>query len=118
MKNLIFGAALVAAALAGATIAEAHPRLTSVAPAMHARVSAPTEVRVAFNEPLVPRFSTIAVSDRGGHAIAIGQVAFSRDHRQIAAALPRLAPGTYRVNWRVVSTDTHRVSGVSMFSVS
>jgi methionine-rich copper-binding protein CopC len=30
---------------------------------------------------------------------------------------PRLAPGTYRVMWRVISVDTHQTEGAFTFTI-
>ena len=37
---------------------------------------------------------------------------------RLAAALPPLAPGTYHVEWRVLSADGHVVSGRYTFHVA
>ena len=116
MKRAIFSAALAAAMLA-ATVAEAHPRLMTVAPTANASVAAPREVRLTFSEPLVARFSTLQVRDQNGRFVRTGRTALTAGGRQLAAPLPRLAPGRYRVVWRAVSQDTHRVVGAYNFAV-
>ncbi len=113
MRKSLFCAALAGAALlATATVAEAHARLMIANPAANTRVAAPREVRLRFSEPLIARLSAIAVLDQAGHAVPTGRFGLSQDRRQLAVALPaRLAAGTYRVNWRVVSADPHRITG-------
>ena len=110
--------AITATGLLFAGPVQAHPRLLSAAPPADARVSAPTQVRLGFSETLIAGFSRVTLADAAGHAVKLGPVALSRDHRQLAAPIAaRLAPGAYRVHWHAVSTDTHRVDGVYVFSV-
>ena len=39
------------------------------------------------------------------------------DGKQIDVSLPELAPGTYRVHWRVLSVDSHVNEGNFTFDV-
>jgi hypothetical protein len=36
---------------------------------------------------------------------------------RLVAALPALAPGTYTVEWQVLSVDGHRVAGTLLFTI-
>jgi copper resistance protein C len=36
---------------------------------------------------------------------------------QLVIGLPRLAPGSYRVNWHVISVDGHKTEGSFAFEV-
>ena len=103
--------------LAASPLAEAHPRLITPRPVANATVTAPREVRLTFSEPLVGRFSTLQLRDQNGRLVGTGRPMVSGRGRQLAAALPRLAPGRYRVIWRAVSQDTHRVAGAYVFTV-
>jgi hypothetical protein len=40
------------------------------------------------------------------------------DATQLVVSLPQLAPGTYRVTWRVLSIDTHVTDGDFTFDVA
>jgi copper resistance protein C len=40
-----------------------------------------------------------------------------KDRRVIRVSLPDLEPGLYKVEWRAVSADTHRVNGDFTFKV-
>ncbi len=113
-------AGLMAAAIAGLGfgVAEAHPRLVSANPAPNARVAAPAEVRLAFSETLIGKFSRIALMDGRGRPVKVGATALAPDHKQMVAPVSaKLSPGNYKVSWKAVSTDTHRVQGVYAFTV-
>lgn len=46
------------------------------------------------------------------------RVAVGPDSKSLIGTLARrLSPGTYEVNWRAVSTDTHRITGKVSFTV-
>jgi methionine-rich copper-binding protein CopC len=119
MKHTL-SAGLVALAFASLTfgVAEAHPRLLSSSPAPNSRTSAPREVRLGFSETLIGKFSKIAVMDGKGHAVRVGPSALTPDHKQLVSpVLVKLSPGPYKVAWKAVSTDTHRVQGGYVFTV-
>ena len=118
MKTILRAALAAAAIFAISTTAEAHPRLIAPRPIANATVTQPREVRLTFNEPLVARFSSIAVRDRAGRLVRTGPTTLAGASRQMAVALPRLTPGQYRVAWRAVAQDTHRVTGSYAFNVA
>ncbi len=114
-------APLLAAAAAGmvAGAAHAHPKVTSSSPAAGAHVASPTEIRISFTEVLFPKFSGIVLKDAKGRVVSTGPAAVNpKDRKQMSAPVrARLAPGTYKVEWRAVSADTHRVQGDYSFMV-
>ena len=115
-----FSAGLVAVAMVGLGfgVAQAHPRLLSANPAPNARVAAPAELRLGFSETLIGKFSRVALTDSRGHSVRVGATALAPDHKQLVAPLGRrLSPGSYKVVWKAVSTDTHRVQGGYAFTV-
>ena len=116
----IWIAALAAGVLAASfDAAEAHPKLLSTNPAANARVRGPAEVRLAFSETLIQRFSHLALVGPSGQAVRLGEVAASPDKKQLAAAVQqKLGPGRYTVTWSATSTDTHRVKGAYGFTVT
>ncbi len=114
--------AVLAGALAwgGIPAAFAHAFLDHAVPAVGSTVRAPpAEVRVWFTEAVEPAFSSITVSDAAGHAVSQGKAqrdpANAAELRVVVGTLP---PGTYTVNWRVVSVDTHRTEGNFTFTVA
>jgi copper resistance protein C len=101
--------------------ANAHPELQSAEPAAGAAMtSSPTQIRITFNENVIPKFSGVEVKDQTGKMIATGKAATDpADKKQLAVPLQeQLAPGDYKVEWHAVSDDTHRVKGSYSFSVA
>lgn len=119
MNSTVAGGLLTVAILGlSAGMAQAHPRLLTAKPAVDAHLAAPTEIRLGFSETLIGRFSQVSLTDAGGHMVRTGPSALSADHKQLVAPIrARLSPGAYKVSWRAVSTDTHRVSGGYAFTV-
>jgi methionine-rich copper-binding protein CopC len=100
--------------------AQAHTQLRKSVPAAGAVMdAAPTEIRLQFHEKIEPNISHVSVETNGGQAVAIGPAA--ADPNDKSALVVRLAeplrPGTYKVNWRVISADTHKVKGSFSFQV-
>src|SRR5712691_10259745 len=103
-----------------ATAALAHPKLVKSDPAAGAVVSAaPKELRLSFNEELVPKFSGAEVKDQKGQKVEVGTTAADpADKKQLVIPLSKpLAEGIYKVNWHAVAADTHRVQGDYSFTV-
>lgn len=110
----------VAAAAAVAMIAGpafAHARLVSSNPAANTVVAATRTVSLTFSERSVAAFSSFDVVNAAGEKVAI-RVSGSEDGKTLTGALARpLAVGTYRVDWRIASSDGHRMTGSYTFSV-
>ncbi len=103
-----------------ATTADAHPKLVKSEPAANAIVRAsPKEVRLSFNEDLVPKFSGIELKDKKGQKVEIGAAAADPlDKKRLVIPLSKpLAEGAYKVTWHAVAADTHRVQGNYSFTV-
>jgi methionine-rich copper-binding protein CopC len=80
---------------------------------------APRSVRLWFTEAIEPAFSRVSVVDASGKAVDAGDSHVeSSDASILAVSLAVLAPGTYRVKWRVVSVDTHVTEGDYTFDVA
>src|SRR5437667_5960774 len=96
-------------AAAHASLDHAEPRVgNSVA-------TAPREVRLWFTQKLEPAFSTVTVTDGAGQRVDTGKARVSGD--TMAVSLRKVGPGTYRVNWHVLSVDTHTTDGNFTFTV-
>jgi copper resistance protein C len=105
---------LAAAALAsGRAAALAHAFLDHALPAVGSTShGAPPEVRLWFTEALEPAFSTVTVVDASGKQVDKGDASVdAQDRKLLKLSLPPLAPGTYKVMWRVTSVDTHTPTG-------
>jgi hypothetical protein len=109
----------VAAAWFASAPAAAHAFLDHALPAVGSTVHAsPPVVRLWFTEELEPVFSTVRVLDRNDKQVDAGDSHVeSSDSTVLGATVPALAPGTYRVVWRVVSIDTHVTEGAYTFDV-
>lgn len=115
----------VALALLGlATVAQAHPKLVTASPAANAIVAKPARVVLRFSERLSPRFSgaDLMMTGMAGmrHApVKVASAAAVAPDGRTLVITPNapLAAGTYSVTWRVVSADTHRITGTHPFAV-
>jgi methionine-rich copper-binding protein CopC len=104
---------------AGASTAWAHAELKQATPAVDGTVqAAPAEVTLKFSERLESPFSTIIVRDAVGKRVdkASGQID-KADRTVMRASLQPLSPGIYIVEWRALTTDTHRTEGAFIFHV-
>jgi copper resistance protein C len=120
MRNSFAAIVALVAGSVAATTAYAHPKLVKSDPDANAVVSAgPKELRLSFNEELVPKFSSADVKDQNGQKVEIGTTAADPiDKKQLIVPLTKpLAAGTYKVEWHAVAADTHRVQGSYSFTV-
>lgn len=109
--------ALVALLLAPATPASAHAVLVSSSPAASAVVpSGPAEVALTFSEGVRKVPGKIRVIAPDGSRADRGEPTFSGAVVTIPVD-PSGARGTYLVSYRVISADSHPVSGAFTYSV-
>ena len=123
-KAILVSAAAMAALLASG--AQAHPKILSSNPAANATVGHTNRIEIHFSEKLVGQFSGVdlAMTDMpgmkmnapmkmGGIKATVGP-----DGTTLVATLAKPLPtGTYKLEYHVVSADTHRVQGSYMFKV-
>jgi methionine-rich copper-binding protein CopC len=112
----------VLAALALSTLfaasAAAHAFLDHASPAVGSSVAAaPAVVTLWFTQQLEPAFSTAEIVDGDGRRVDQGITIDSKDPTIMHVTVKSLPPGTYRVEWRVVSVDTHTTTGHFTFTV-
>lgn len=114
MRHILTG---FAAAALFATPALAHPKLVSATPAAEAKVAVgPKTLTLTFSEKLVAPLSgaeltMLPMPGMGPHRIP-ATTKVGDDGSSLVLTLARPLPrGSYRVDWHVVSTDTHRVTG-------
>jgi copper resistance protein C len=108
-------AILLPALLLGTVAAQAHAFLDHADPRVGSTVrSAPREVTLWFTQKLEPAFSSAQVRDASGGRVDTGARV---DGMQIHVGVKALAPGTYKVRWRVLSVDTHTTEGNFSFRV-
>lgn len=104
----------------------AHPKLVAAAPAANASVARTNTVRLTFSERLMPKMSGATLTMTGMPGMAShGPMkmtgvtsAVAGDGKSIVlTSRTPLPAGTYRADWFVVSSDTHRVTGAHSFSL-
>ena len=103
-----------------ATNAQAHAKLTSANPPADAVIAqSPKELRMTFNESLIPKFSGVELKTQQGQKVETGMAAADpADKKQMVIPLPAvLADGVYSVKWHAVSEDTHHLEGTYSFTV-
>jgi len=108
--------ALMAFMLALAGEVQAHATLDHAEPRVGNTVAtAPHEVTLWFTQKLESAFSSITVTNAAGERVDSGKTRVSGS--QMSVTLRAGGRGTYRVNWRVLSVDTHTTEGNFTFQV-
>src|SRR5205823_1062360 len=97
--------------------AYAHASLLHASPAADSVVSAaPQEVTLTFTDTLEGAFSKLTVTNESGVDVSQGKAQVTNNTMRVG--LMSLIAGVYKVNWRAVSTDTHRTDGSFTFRVN
>jgi len=99
--------------------AQAHSLLLESSPAAGATLSeGPPQISLRFNNRIEKSLSTIRVLDERGAPRPVAVLAGDAAADRLTATLPALVPGAWRVEWQVLSTDGHIVSGRFSFRVA
>ena len=116
VASALAAVAILALPLAGA---QAHAFLDHASPAVGSSVPiSPGGVTLWFTQELEPAFSTVTVTDKAGNRVDNNDMRVdAKTPSELHVSLRRLPPGTYRVNWHVVSVDTHMTAGDFTFQV-
>ncbi|EIV94991.1 putative copper export protein [Frankia sp. QA3] len=103
----------------GVAPASAHALLTGSSPADGAALStAPTRIVIDYSESVRVTRDSIRVLDSAGTRVDDGQARSGQKASQAMVALrPGLPTGTYVASWRVISADSHPISGAFAFGV-
>ncbi|HEF4758160.1 TPA: copper homeostasis periplasmic binding protein CopC [Pseudomonas putida] len=117
-------ATLFSTGLLLSTLAQAHPKLLSSIPDEGTEGAAPNRIELQFSENLVTQFSgaKLVMTEMPGMAHSPmpmkAKVSGGSDPKTmfITPASP-LPAGTYNVEWRAVSSDTHPITGNVTFKV-
>ncbi|EJM26816.1 copper homeostasis periplasmic binding protein CopC [Pseudomonas sp. GM25] len=115
---------VLASGLLLSTLAQAHPKLLSSTPAEGADGAAPGKIELRFSEDLLTQFSgaKLVMTEMPGMAHSPmpmkAKVSAGSDPKTMfVTPLSPLPAGTYKVEWRAVSSDTHPITGNVTFKV-
>lgn len=114
-----FNTAALLALMTGASTAFAHAHLEQSTPAADSTISSANEVRLVFSEGVEDKFTQVAIN-RDGTSVAVTSIKTEPGNKKVLIVTPAqaLPAGQYRVNWKVVSVDTHKSNGQYSFTVS
>ena len=105
-------------------LAQAHPKLLSSTPAEGADGAAPSSIELHFSENLMTQFSgaKLIMTAMPGMAHSPmpmkAKVSGASDPKtMVITPLSPLSAGSYKVEWRAVSSDTHPITGNVTFKV-
>lgn len=114
----------LASGLLLSSLAQAHPKLLSSIPAEGADGAAPAKIELHFSENLLTQFSgaKLVMTEMPGMAHSPmpmkAKVSAGSDPKSmLITPLAPLPAGTYQVQWRAVSSDTHPITGNVTFKV-
>ena len=98
-----------------------HAALLSTNPAdgsVYPTASPPHSVLLHFGESVGIKLGAVRLYDEHGGLVNTGVPTHpAGGDNRVSVSLPKLGSGTYVVTWRVISADTHPVSGAFTFSV-
>jgi methionine-rich copper-binding protein CopC len=117
MKKLII---VLFCCVAGASAARAHAFLDHAEPKVGSTVKgSPAEVKIWFTEGVILPFSDVKVTDASGKEYQKSDKHLDPAHPDaLIVSVQPLAPGKYKVAWRVTAVDTHVTHGFFPFEVS
>jgi copper resistance protein C len=97
-------------------VAQAHTHLKEATPAEGSTVkAAPESITLTFSE--AARVTALTIQKDGGDEQKLTPLP-GQSAAKISVPAPKLAPGKYTVNWRVVSADNHIMSGKLHFTIA
>ncbi|UQS17202.1 copper homeostasis periplasmic binding protein CopC [Pseudomonas sp. HS6] len=115
---------ILATGLLLSSLAQAHPKLLSSTPAEGADGAPPEKIELHFSENLMTQFSgaKLVMTEMPGMAHSPmpmkAKVSAGSDPKtMLVTPLSPLPAGTYKVEWRAVSSDTHPITGNVTFKV-
>jgi methionine-rich copper-binding protein CopC len=117
LKNTLTTAALLGALLCASSV-WAHAHLQSQAPAADSTVKPPAELSLVFSEGVEADFCKVTVT-RDGDEILIKSLVTQGPEKKTLIVTPAVpfTAGDYKVEWHVVSVDTHKSEGAYAFKV-
>lgn len=94
----------------------AHSELRGAIPADGARIAAPAELRLRFNE--AAQVTLWQLRDAAGVELSLAWPRDAAARVEHIARPPVLAAGEYHVAWRAISADGHPIRGGLRFTVT
>ncbi|RJX82837.1 copper homeostasis periplasmic binding protein CopC [Pseudomonas sp. LS-2] len=123
LKSCVVAVALSSGILLS-SVAQAHPKLLSSTPSEGDSGAAPSKIELHFSENLVTQFSgaKLIMTDMPGMpnspmGVKAGVAGGSDPKTMVITPSSPLTTGTYKVEWRAVSSDTHPITGAVTFKV-
>lgn len=118
LRRLATGLAIVVLYLSQPGLISAHAELVMATPEPGANLEKiPNSIRLVFSEPVSPG-APLAIYNLQFQEVAALAANWSADSpEEIWADMPSLSPGTYTLQWQVLSLDGHPSSGSYQFSV-
>ncbi len=107
---------LTVALLALCASAQAHTHLKSAVPAEGSTVQAPEQITLSFSGPA--RLTALTIQKDGDSKEQKIAPLPEQATSQVTVPVPKLTPGKYLLNWRIVSGDQHVMSGKLNFTVA
>jgi methionine-rich copper-binding protein CopC len=105
--------------LGWAAAAVSHSLLLESTPTAGATVAAPPPtLSLRFNNRVEKPLSRLRLLNERGESLSLAMGVSAGPADRLTAPLPSLAPGAYRVEWQVLSTDGHVVSGRFSFRIA
>ncbi|SER84809.1 hypothetical protein SAMN05421690_11052 [Nitrosomonas sp. Nm51] len=97
----------------------AHASLVKSDPPRRASLSeSPSQIQLWFNEEIEAAYASVKVLNSRERNVAVDEPqAVQDDPKSVVLALPALAPGSYKVQFRVLSIDGHVVESSYGFRI-
>lgn len=117
--NKLFSGFILLTALAIPLPSFAHAKMVRSSPEQNAVLTeSPKQVDVWFDDKVGTEYKALAVIDSKGKRVDNKDlVQETLDSAHLYATVPTLPPDTYTVRYRVVSIDTHIVTGKYQFTI-
>src|SRR3954452_9206670 len=105
--------AVLATSLIAPAVALAHATLDSTDPAAGAVLAqSPSVITLKFSESVDISLGAVRLFDGSGKAVDVGSAQHPGGQGSVVqVSVPQLADGSYVVDWRVVSADSHPIEG-------
>lgn len=119
LRRLAIGLAIVVLYLSQPGPISAHAELVMATPEPGANLeSLPDSIRLVFSEPVKVGAPLAIYNPQFEEVASLAPNSSAESPEEIWADMPSLSPGTYTLQWQVLSLDGHPSSGSYQFSVT